>query len=86
MNKDPLPLKKLGLWSVFTLCIAINCYILLIAFTSVFIGLSNLEQDGSWVPILVGLNIILLCLYLFTVILRFLRGKSRVQDSVNFSN
>lgn len=83
INRDPLPLQSMSLWSIIICCGLITAYILLIAVTSIVIGFSNLEQDGFWIPLSAGIIIIFASLYLFAAISRFFIGKLKERDSIN---
>jgi hypothetical protein len=47
-------LKKVGLWSLITVCFLAAGYLTLVFSLSILIGLKSAPQPGFWVPILTG--------------------------------
>jgi hypothetical protein len=63
IQEDPLPLKTVFAWCFVILSGLIAAYIAFLSLISVWVGVTHIYRAGSWVPILVG--IILLCVVLW---------------------
>ena len=85
ISHEPLPLKNLGLWSLLLLCALLAAYLLFAAIVSIWVGLSHWEQDGFWMPVLVGLLSIMLVLWPFLGFSRFILNAMKEKDTINIS-
>ena len=83
ISHEPLPLKNLGLWSLILLCALLTAYILFAAIVSIWVGLSHVEQDGFWMPILAGFLSMLLVLWPFLRFSRFILNAMKEKDTIN---
>lgn len=83
ISHEPLPLKNLGLWSLFLLSALLTAYILFAAIVSIWVGLSHVEQDGFWMPILAGFLLMILVLWPFLRLSRFILDSMKEKDTIN---
>ena len=63
IQEDPLPFKTVFAWCFVILSGVIAAYLAFLSLISVWVGVTHIYRAGSWVPILVG--IILLCVVLW---------------------
>jgi hypothetical protein len=83
ISRLPLPLKNFGLWSLFLLSALLASCLIFAAIVSIWVGLSHLQEDGFWMPILAG---ILTMIMLFPPFLRFSRlilHSMKEKDTIN---
>ena len=80
---EPLPWKNLGLWSLLLLCVLLAAYMLFAAIVSIWVGLSQVEQDGFWMPILAGFLTMILVLWPFLRLSRFILNSMKEKDTIN---
>ena len=83
ISHEPLPLKNLGLWSLFLLSAFLAAYIIFAAMVSIWVGLSHLQQDGFWMPILAGILLIIVVLWPFLRFSRFILNSMKEKDAIN---
>lgn len=81
IRDEPLPLKKMSLRALFFSCALLTAYVLFIALVSVWVGISHLDQDGSWMPILVGTLVVITVLVLFLRLIRFILDQARPKEA-----
>jgi len=80
--RKPFPVKKIFLWSVvFIFGLAVS-FLFLLSIISINIGLSNLNQDGFFIPIMAGILFIGICLFLFIWVIRFIIGLLKEKDII----
>jgi len=63
ISNEPLPLKNLGLWSLFFLAAFLAAYIIFAAMVSVWVGLTHVQQEGFWMPLLTGILVMIVVLW-----------------------
>jgi uncharacterized membrane protein HdeD (DUF308 family) len=83
ISREPLPLKNLGLWSLFLLSALLTAYIIFATIVSIWVGLSNVQQDGFWMPILAGILSMILAWWLFLRFSRFILNSMKEKDTIN---
>ena len=66
IHEEPLPFKTVFAWCFIILCGLIAAYLAFLSLISVWVGVTHIYRAGSWVPILVG--IILLCVVLWLLL------------------
>ena len=81
--REPLPLKNLGLWSLFLLFALLTAYIVFAAIVSIWIGLSHMQQDGFWMPIIAGILCVILVLWPFLRLSRLILNSMKEKDTIN---
>ncbi|NNG07235.1 MAG: hypothetical protein HKM90_05825 [Desulfobacteraceae bacterium] len=83
ISHEPLPLKNLGLWSLFLLSALLAAYIVFAAIVSIWVGLSHVQQDGFWMPVLVGILAMILVLWPFLRFSRLILNSMKEKDTIN---
>lgn len=83
ISREPLPLKNLGLWSMFLLSALLVAYIIFASIVSIWVGLSHLHQDGFWMPILAGILTMILVLWPFRRLSRLILNSMKEKDRIN---
>ena len=80
---EPFPLKKMGLRFLLACCCLLIVYIIFIAVVSIKVGINHLHQDGFWMPILAGTISIIVILWLFLLLLKFIINQIKDKDIIN---
>ena len=75
------PLKKLCLWSLFVCYCLITAYIIFICMAFIWQGLNHLQEDGFWMPILVGGIILTVVLWLFLRFSKFIYSQIKEKET-----
>ena len=83
ISHEPLPLKNLGLWSLFLLSALLAAYIVFAAVVSIWVGLSHVQQDGFWMPVLAGILAMILVLWPFLRFSRLILNSMKEKDTIN---
>lgn len=83
ISHEPLPLKNLGLWSIFLLLALLTAYIIFAAIVSIWVGLSHVQQDGFWMPIVAGILCMVLVLWPFLRLCRLILNSMKEKDTIN---
>lgn len=83
ISHEPLPLKNLGLWSLFLLSAFLAAYIIFAAIVSIWVGLSHVQQDGFWMPILTGILSMILVLWPFLRLSRLILNAMKEKDTIS---
>lgn len=76
----------MGLWSLFLLSALLTAYIFFAAIVSIWVGLSHVKQDGFWMPILAGFLSMILVLWPFLRISRFIFHSMKEKDTINIQS
>ena len=82
IQREPFPLKTIGLWSILVLCGLATAYLIVIAMFCVWVGLNHFPQDGFWVPILAGTVSTFFILWLFVRVSRGTLNKMKERDDL----
>jgi len=80
---EPFPFKTLGLWILFICSGLATAYVFFICLISVWVGLSQRQQDGFWMPVLVGSITIIAILWLFFRLSKFILGRMKEKDVID---
>lgn len=83
IQREPFPLKKIGLWSILVLCGLATAYLIVIATVCIWAGLNHFPQDGFWVPILTGTISTFFILWLFVRVSRVTLNKMKEKDDLD---
>ena len=83
IQREPFPLKTIGLWSILVLCGLATAYFIVIAVVCVWVGLDHFPQDGFWVPILAGTIPTFFILWLFVRVSRGMLNKMKEKDDLD---
>ena len=83
IHNEPLPLKNLSLWLLLVFSGLITAYLSFVAAISLWVGLSHSQQDGFWMPILVGTLIIVIGLWLFYRLTKIILYRTKDMDIIN---
>lgn len=81
-SRQPLPLKSMGLyfllllWGLFSACVTF------LGAISIWVGLRHAQQEGFWMPILVGALCIIATLLLFARLAKFVRNQMKERDLI----
>ena len=57
-SREPILFKKIWLWLAFVACAVLAVYIAFVSLISVWVGIDHAREDGFWVPILIGVLIL----------------------------
>jgi hypothetical protein len=79
----PLPLKNVGLYILLIVGGLLSAYISFVALISIWIGLRHSQQDGFWMPILVGALFIIITVLFFARFVHFFRNQMREKDIID---
>ncbi len=82
IDHEPFPLKTLSLWFLLICCGLITAYIIFMGATSVWVGLNHLEEDGFWMPILIGIIFPMAILWLFLSFTKFVLNRLKEKDII----
>ncbi len=80
IEREPFPWKKAGLWLLLISSALVTVYILFIGIVSIWTGLSHLDRDGFWMPFLTGAIAIILVLWFFFRLLRYIMSRMKGRD------
>ena len=83
ISNEPLPLKNLGLWSLFFLAAFLAAYIIFAAMVSVWVGLTHVQQEGFWMPILTGILVMIVVLWPFVRLSRLILNAMKEKDAIS---
>ena len=83
IHNEPLPLKNLSLWLLLIFSGLITAYLSFVAAISLWVGLAHLQQDGFWMPILVGTLILVISLWLFYRLTKIILNRTKEMDIIN---
>ena len=84
-RSEPFPVKKIFLWLIVVMMgLAVSLGIL-ISVVSIKIGLSNMNQEGFFIPVLAGVFLIALSLFLFIWVIKFIINLMREKDIIRSS-
>ena len=82
IQREPFPLKTIGLWSILVLCGLAVAYFIVIAMVCIWVGLNHFPQDGFWVPVLAGTVSTFFILWLFVRVFRGTLNKMKEKDDL----
>jgi len=83
ISHEPLPWKKLTLWSILILSALLTAYILFVSIVSIWVGFTHMENDGFWMPVTAGSFSMLFVLWLFVRFCRFILHRMKEKDTIN---
>jgi hypothetical protein len=83
IDRPLFPYKSIALYLLLGLLGLVAAYIAFLGGISVWIGLSRLWHDGFWMPILVGIVLIISMLWLFLRFSRFVLNRLKVKTPIN---
>lgn len=72
-------IKKLARLFLLSFLSLLTLYLMLLSFISISMGLTNAERPGFWMPILCGILILSLSIFIIRLILYIVK-QSRVKD------
>ena len=78
----PLPLKSVGLYVLLIFGGLLSAYISFVGLISIWVGLRHSQQDGFWMPILVGALFILIIAMFFFRLTHFIKDQMREKDII----
>lgn len=80
---DSLPIKKI-VSALLVFCGSlITIFVLFIAVVSIYVGLHQVDRHGFWTPILFGLTVMILILWLFIYVISFIRHQMKDKDIIH---
>ena len=80
--QQPWPLKSLGLYFLLLLGGLLSAYVSFLGVISIWVGVRHAQQDGFWMPILVGALCIIATSLLFARLARFVRTQMKERDII----
>jgi hypothetical protein len=78
--RRPLPLKKTILWFFIAAFGGGVSFIILLALTSIKVGIGNTNQDGFVIPVLAGVFSIVACIFLFLWVFKIVLSLMKEKD------
>ena len=78
----PLHLKNFGLYSLLIFGGLLSAYISFVGLISIWVGLRHSQQDGFWMPILVGALFIITIALFFARLTKFIRNQMKEKDII----
>lgn len=78
----PLPLKNIGLYILLIFGGLLSAYISFVGLISIWVGLRHSQQDGFWMPILVGALFIIIIALFFARLTKFIRSQMKEKDII----
>jgi len=78
----PLPLKNIGLYILLIFGSLISAYISFVGLISIWVGLRHSQQDGFWMPIMVGALFIIIIALFFARLTNFIRNQMKEKDII----
>jgi hypothetical protein len=84
-RREPFTVKKIFLWFMVFLLGLVVSFIIFISIVSIKFGFSHLNQEGFFIPILAGGCSIVLCLFFFICLIRFIINQVREKDIIRSS-
>jgi uncharacterized BrkB/YihY/UPF0761 family membrane protein len=84
-RREPFPVKKIFLWFMVFLLGLVVAFIIFVSILSIKFGLSRLNQEGFFIPILAGGGSIVLSLFFFICLIRFIINLVREKDIIRSS-
>jgi len=79
---DSLPIKKIVSGLLIFCGSLITVFVLFIAVVSIYVGLHNTDRHGFWTPILFGLTVMILMLWLFIYGISYIRQQMKERDII----
>jgi len=76
-------MKNPFLWVLLVFSILVSAYLAFLGVVSISVGLQHSEEEGSWMPVLVGSVCILAVLWILFRVIRSLVQALRKPDSLN---
>jgi uncharacterized membrane protein HdeD (DUF308 family) len=73
-------LKNLTLWFLLVCSALTAAYLVFVGLVSIWVGVHQARQDGSWLPIVVGILVVFAVSWLFHRLGRFLYGRIKQTD------
>jgi membrane protein implicated in regulation of membrane protease activity len=83
IQREPFPLKTIGLWFILILCGLAMAYIIVIAMDCIWVGLNQFPGEGFWAPILAGTIPTFFILWLFIRVSRGILNKTKEKDELD---
>lgn len=81
-GNEPVPLKNISLCLLLIGTGGLLAAVFLIALVSIRVGLTQVQQDGFWVPVLAGTVSIIGCLWIFLFIVRTVLDKMKEKETI----
>jgi len=80
---DSLPIKKV-IFGLLIFCGSlITIFVLFIASVSIYVGFHHLGRHGFWTPVLFGLTVMILILWLFIHGIGYIRHQMKEKDIIH---
>jgi uncharacterized membrane protein HdeD (DUF308 family) len=83
IHDEPFPFKRLSLWFLLIFSGLIAAFLVFLAAISIWMGLTHLNQDGFWMPLLVGIFCIAATVWLFFIFSKFILERMEEKDIIN---
>ena len=83
IHDEPFPFKQISLWFLLIFSGLIAAFFLFIAVISVWVSLTHLQQDGFWMPLLVGIFGMCATFWLFFIFAKFILRRMKQKDLIN---
>jgi hypothetical protein len=82
IDHKPFPMKNTARWFVISCCGIVTACVFFIGIISVWVGLTHLDQDGFWIPILGGAILMFLLLWFFFRLTRYIFNKMKEKKTI----
>ena len=83
IHDEPFPFKRFSLWILLVFSGLIAAFLVFLALISVWMGLTHLQQDGFWMPLMVGILCVVITLWLFLIFSKFILGRMKEKDIID---
>ena len=80
IGRKPIPVKILTLWAVIICAGLLTSYVVFLGLISIWVGLSHLQEDSFWMPILTGAIALVVVLLLFFRFVKFLLSRMKEKE------
>jgi len=75
--------KKICLWCLITVCSVIAISLVFVSLVSLWTGITHMQQDGFWVPVLSGAIILIADLFFFIRVTKRILFHMKEEDVLN---
>lgn len=82
IGRKPFPVKILALWAVIICTGLPTAYVGFLGLISIWVGLSHVEENSFWMPILTGAFLLVVIFLLFFRVVKFLLRRMKEKEFI----